>query len=609
LELRINFAHYDANFTTCDAVTVQVSGIDGLEYSGAERWEITSDTLAPAFLTRLEATAPPNDTSGLIVTMGCGEHQSNYPTYFITTADTVRTLGSNPREHPRLPTEEERRQNRLKDYERAKREWEERQEQLRRFKGKSTTGPVMNPKDSALVDSLSDKGKRQLGRMRMLERSPLTDQERQWIVIDNRWFVRERGETKFRRVEGRTDEQIRADAQRYWDSLAANPPDSVYDVILDLRDPDDYDFAKSLLERLLPTDSVGFFRAVMNRPTLMKLTNRGIKFWRSRCWPEPCVPKRDKTQAPVKGGKDMEHETDGGTPMKEGREILFFEGFESEWPGQWDVGDDDPGNGYDYWGDVYDCYFYSGWWSGWCADVGDMPSCQYYDDNMWAYMEMTVPVDLTQHVNTQLSFKVHYDTEPEYDYFEVYGSTDGFIWVLIQPRFTGNSGGWDEIAVPIPSGGNYYVRFLFISDYSYSNYGGVYLDDIEVTGVPSTQPNLTWYCPPFWDWPIVPSSDSCTNTVNTLYGGEHTYIDWSMANNGDADAGPFHVALYLDDVLLKEWSFGTLWWGYYHNYEDYKTTISTGYHTLKLWVDNRKEVEEIDENDNVYERGFTWLTP
>ena len=135
----------------------------------------------------------------------------------------------------------------------------------------------LNPEDSALVDSLSDMGKRRLGRMRMLERTPLTDEDREWIVIDNRWFVRERGETKFRRVEGRTDEQLRADAQRYSDSLAANPPNNVYDVILDLRDPDDYETARSLTDSLAVTAEKGFYRTVVNKATLTELINKGIK--------------------------------------------------------------------------------------------------------------------------------------------------------------------------------------------------------------------------------------------------------------------------------------------------------------------------------------------
>jgi hypothetical protein len=152
---------------------------------------------------------------------------------------------------------------------------------------------VMNPEDSALVDSLSDTGKRQLGRMRMMEESPLAEQARQTVEIEGRWFVRDRGETPFRRLEAKTDEQLRADAHRYGDSLAANPPKNVYDVVLDLRNRDHYEFAKSLVDSLIPVDSVGFYRALMDRPTLIKLDNEGIKYRRANR--APLMPS-DSTQ-------------------------------------------------------------------------------------------------------------------------------------------------------------------------------------------------------------------------------------------------------------------------------------------------------------------------
>ncbi len=487
---------------TCEVLMMTMYPFDGLIYAGPDTLLVPYRTQNP-YSTVWELTLLPNDTSYLVFREECDRTAYHYGITFVTTGDTLITRWGTGGRDGELVLEWTVRRwpDPREDLERAKREWEAQQESLKHFKGKETTGPVMNPEDSALVDSLSDQGKRQLGKMRIMENSPLTDYERQTIEIEGRWFVRDRGETKFRRVEAKTDEQLRADAQRYWDSLGANPPKNAYDLILDLRDRGNYEFAKSLLDSLIAADSAGFFRAVMDRPTLIKLIDKGIKYHRTN--KPPLVPS-DSTKLHRTRGPEPEKKPESSLPLREGQDVLFFEGFESVWPGQWYVGDGDPGNGYDYWGDLYDWYVVSGWWSGWCADEGDMPEGEHYDDYIWAFMEMTVPVDLTQHENTELTFWILYDTELGYDYCAVYGSTDGFAWVLIQPQFTGYSGGWDEITVPIQSGGDYYVWFLFESDYLYSSdYGGVYLDDIEVTGDPATQANLTWYWPPFWDWPIV----------------------------------------------------------------------------------------------------------
>ena len=150
--------------------------------------------------------------------------------------------------------------------------------------------------------------------------------------------------------------------------------------------------------------------------------------------------------------------------------------------------------------------------------------------------------------------------------------------------------------------------FWFYSDAQNVSWGA-YIDEVRIWAE-QRFPNLTYDTPPFWDYPIVPSSETGTNTVNDLYGGEPTYIDWSIVNWEEDDAGPFHVGLYLDGDLLNEWYFFYGLDAYeYYDEEDYETTISTGYHTLKLWVDNRGEVQESNESDNIYERGFWWDEP
>jgi hypothetical protein len=591
---------------TCEQLMMTMYPFDGLTYNGPDTLLVPYKTENP-YSTLWELTLPPNDTSYLIFREECDRVAYHYGIMFVTTGDTLVTRWESGGRDGELSFEWTFRHwaDPREDYERAKREWEARQESLKLFKGKSTTGHGLRltPEDSATFNTLSEKGKRQFVRMRHLERTPLTDEDRQWIEVDGRWYVREHGDYKFRHVPGKTMEEIHAETQRYQDSLAANPPNNLYDIILDLRDPKDYDIAYSLTDSLVATKEIGFYRTVVTRPVLMKLIQKGIDY---QLTGRKQLPLPDTSETYNKKRKS-EQETDGSSSTKEGQEILFFEGFEGAWPGQWSVGDDDPGNGLDYWGDLYGISA-SGNWSGWCADEGDMPDGERYDDYMWAYMKMTVPVNLSEYVNRRVSYKVFYDTESGYDYYERYASSDGYTWVF-QERHSGNSGGWIYIDQPITTTGDYYIMFLFVSDYIFSNYQGVFIDDIKVTGESATQANLTWDWPSGWDWPVVASADSGTNTVSTLYGGEPTYIDWSIINDGDVAAFQFHVGLYLDDALLNEWYFDELNSWDWHDEEDYQTTISTGYHSLKLWVDNRNEVQESNENDNTYEIGFTWLTP
>jgi hypothetical protein len=340
VKLTISYVPESRLKALCDEFLVTVYPMSGLIYSGPDTIYVPYRTQSPYPIMLDLTLTGAADTSCIVFLWECGEIAFYFGRCYVPTGDTLNTFAAWPNYWSDLA--EERTMKHLepylqKDYERAKREWEAQQESLKHV-GKGSLYIAISPEDSALADSLSEKGKRLLANMRSLERSPLIDEERQNVEIEGRWFVRERGETKFRRIQGKTLEELRAETQHFYGSLEAYPPDSTHDVILDLRDSANYDFAKSLLDSLIPTDSVGFYRAVMNRPTLMKLDQHGIRFWLTECWPEPCRLKRDTTQVPVKGGKGIEQETGGGPLTKERQMILFQEDFEGIWPGQWSVG-------------------------------------------------------------------------------------------------------------------------------------------------------------------------------------------------------------------------------------------------------------------------------
>jgi hypothetical protein len=121
-------------------------------------------------------------------------------------------------------------------------------------------------------------------------------------------------------------------------------------------------------------------------------------------------------------------------------------------------------------------------------------------------------------------------------------------------------------------------------------------------------PNLTPYTPSGWDYPIVPSSGQGTHSVNTLYAGQPTYIDWAVINNGSATAsGRFYSYLYLDGNRIGSWYTDNLPAGYYAYVSDWSYTVSTpGWHTLKIVADATGAIAESNENDNTWERNFYW---
>lgn len=125
---------------------------------------------------------------------------------------------------------------------------------------------------------------------------------------------------------------------------------------------------------------------------------------------------------------------------------------------------------------------------------------------------------------------------------------------------------------------------------------------------PTGTPNLAPYTPSGWSYPIVPSSVQGTNTVNTLYAGQPTYIDLAMINNGSSRAwGRAYICLYLDGVEIGQWYASHLRPNYYATVTDWSYTVnSAGTHTLRIVVDCTNRISESNENDNSWEMAFNW---
>ena len=198
-----------------------------------------------------------------------------------------------------------------------------------------------------------------------------------------------------------------------------------------------------------------------------------------------------------------------------------------------------------------------------------------------------------------IQMRVHFTklyTESNYDYVKLYDAGGSLI-----NSYSGNQGTnfWSDW------GQGNYIRVVFTSDNSATRWG-FKIDEYEWQA--GGQPNLTYYTPSGWDYPIVPSSVSGTHTVGPdLQGGVTTYIDWAIINNGDATAKPlFYTYFYSDGVPLQGWYTDSLPPNWYVYVEDYEHTFTACDHTLMTFADSTDVVDESNETDNKYWHTFNW---
>ncbi len=152
--------------------------------------------------------------------------------------------------------------------------------------------------------------------------------------------------------------------------------------------------------------------------------------------------------------------------------VIFSEDFEGSWPQNWTIGDWNPSNGEDYWGqsDYAAC---SGSFGAYCTDVGDVTG-QYHDNYVDAFMVRDV--DLSAYASGVLSYEYRISCEPGHDCLHV-GYFDG-SWQWVQSH-TGSSSGWASAMIEVPEAAEQ-VGFRFSSDSAVTE-GGAYIDDVVLT--------------------------------------------------------------------------------------------------------------------------------
>ena len=179
--------------------------------------------------------------------------------------------------------------------------------------------------------------------------------------------------------------------------------------------------------------------------------------------------------------------------------VVFYEDFEGAFPGDnWTVGDGNPDSGEDYWDDT-SYRSYGGYWSGYCADIGDTGANHKYDNNMYAFMIRKYVIDASKWISANLSFYTWYEIESGYDYLRVIVTGDGGSnWYEIGDKLDGSSGGWEYHSVSIPAEyltSQFGIGFLFYSDSSVT-YEGAYVDDIKLEAEVPGELSITgrWWC-------------------------------------------------------------------------------------------------------------------
>ncbi|MFC1552552.1 hypothetical protein ACFL6P_08325, partial [Candidatus Latescibacterota bacterium] len=123
--------------------------------------------------------------------------------------------------------------------------------------------------------------------------------------------------------------------------------------------------------------------------------------------------------------------------------------------------------------------------------------------------------------------------------------------------------------------------------------------------------NLEPYQPSGWDDVIVVSSVQGTTTDDSnLIEGNTIYYDYAYKNNSTVDiTQTFHTNILIDGNVVFTSNKDGLAANYYGYGLDREAVVTgEGWHTISIVIDTDGEVDESDEDDNVYERQF-YLNP
>ncbi len=125
-------------------------------------------------------------------------------------------------------------------------------------------------------------------------------------------------------------------------------------------------------------------------------------------------------------------------------------------------------------------------------------------------------------------------------------------------------------------------------------------------------PDIVPFTPDGWDGPLIATSYSGDTVTGPLSVSLPTYIRFGVENQGlTSTADDFNIHIFLDDVFIGDWFSDGLLADEWVRFREWSGLLETtgvppGIHTLKMVVDATDLVEESDEDNNVFEKEFTW---
>ena len=295
----------------CENIVLQISKKDDVLYNGPETITIPYIDSMVIFKLDIELN---KDTSGIQFYVGNGG-QLHIPihTYWVVEQDTVKSFNGDPRtflstqlrnKKQKVITVEDRRMaeggpidpdgvgtyyytdgkgNRISEDEYKKRHPGSRKvyaedeglDDTAYVWQKGDDGLLYQIKKSDLPTKEEQKIKQQQEKRRKLEEAPLTEYDKQDILVGDTLYSRYRGEYKFH-----IEEPIRNPGEylrKKHDSLRVLENEKTYELTLDLRDPQEFEYVKGLVDSLIPMEEESIYRTVTNGAVLQQLRANKIK--------------------------------------------------------------------------------------------------------------------------------------------------------------------------------------------------------------------------------------------------------------------------------------------------------------------------------------------
>ncbi len=115
-------------------------------------------------------------------------------------------------------------------------------------------------------------------KMLEMEESPLTYATQEDIVVEGKFYTRNKGEYKFRPLVALYGPDSDPTILQREDSIIAALPDSLFHLVFDLTDSEDFNYISNIVDQLEPMEQAGFYHALIWRSKIRFVEDREIKY-------------------------------------------------------------------------------------------------------------------------------------------------------------------------------------------------------------------------------------------------------------------------------------------------------------------------------------------